>query len=741
MAKRSAAAAASAALAVADPGLEEDEPSDGEYEVRRLAQSEDLVIDGDTAVDDMLVAQRIAEQETFVHNSLLADVGRAHQEMKVKKTAPSQTDVSKLLRLLRQTNKLSKKISDLPDMFSGVVGEQVREAFRMASEAVEQSALAENMNNAEVVDAKDEEIGEETWDGDGDSQAAALAGVDLESTDEETAAADAEKAAKKAAAADAAKAAKRAAQAAKGKGKQRDAEEDDVADEPEDEDGPIVRADIGEKEEEEAKEEIEERGPDPYDQPPMITTAGIPEKLPDQHAIEPVGFLFAIVQGLFVVCGDPDSRPLDLQSVLCTADRDVLGVVIDVFGPVAQPHYLIYDTVAGRDPMPEKGEGVYAAVDLPETSYICDSADLEAIQQALQDRYEGGADSSEEEEVGDEDAQRLKDSDEEEEEQIEALKKKPGALATAAMRAGAMAAAMASGAAASGNGPPPRGSRQAALPPPPPRPPPPPPPKPPATGVFKSEPEASEDYQEEDVEVEEDYQEEEEEEYEYEEEEEVVQHVAPPPPPRPPQPRIQPSDRARLNPTSQSVKARSAHADAPSARSVVPRPAPSARGTGSGAERRAPSPPPAREAAPPAKRPRMQQSNLPPPAPPPRNAPVRTTGAIGAPPVPPRATSAPAPSENRARPRPPTVPVVVLDRASDAPPAKRPRPADRGSRSSASSSAALPPPPAPPPAPAPPAPARFSAFGGGTGKRGTTPSSKKTAGEIIGRPQSGGWPR
>merc|ERR1719321_1602414 len=106
--------------------------------------------------------------------------------------------------------------------------------------------------------------------------------------------------------------------------------------------------------------------------------------------VERVGFVHALIEGLIVVRGDGDRKALDLQSVLCTDGREVIGVVIDVFGLVTQPHYLVYPTCAQKESL-GADTIVYAAVTLPETSFICDSSDLQAVRAALmQDSAENG---------------------------------------------------------------------------------------------------------------------------------------------------------------------------------------------------------------------------------------------------------------------------------------------------------------------------------------------------------------
>merc|ERR1740121_194391 len=138
---------------------------------------------------------------------------------------------------------------------------------------------------------------------------------------------------------------------------------------------------------------------------PVIRTAeSLPERLKATDAMDPLGELYSCVEGLLCVRGEEDSRALDLQSVVCTKDGEVLGVVLDIFGPVTQPHYLVHTTKQNH---PKIGTQVYAATGLAETSYLCDSADPVTLRQKLADRMddsneedESEEESSEQEDIG-----------------------------------------------------------------------------------------------------------------------------------------------------------------------------------------------------------------------------------------------------------------------------------------------------------------------------------------------------
>merc|ERR1719305_1686418 len=102
--------------------MEADDDSDSDYEVRRLAVGEDLVIDGETAVDDILVAQRIAERESQLEAQIREDDAQKAQQ----NAEPSKGEVKQLMKLLQQANELSQRISSLPAVFDDVMGGEVR---------------------------------------------------------------------------------------------------------------------------------------------------------------------------------------------------------------------------------------------------------------------------------------------------------------------------------------------------------------------------------------------------------------------------------------------------------------------------------------------------------------------------------------------------------------------------------------------------------------------------------------
>lgn len=374
--------------------------SDDEYEVRHLGQAEDLVIDGETAIDDLLVAQRIAEQE-----QALADAAAA-LEAECPRRRPSKADVEQLISLLRQTSELTARIGELPSEFDDLVGDEVRHACRAAAAAMEHVPSPEpagsseeeeelppgHLRPARVVDPE-----------------AALVGLDLESTDEEEAAVAAVRCVAGSATKGsgpvsgvAAGASTAAGGGGGGKGtvKAEDREEEEDEDEAEAEGEASVGPRLAPKEEDARDSAYRELRAKMDEGAPVIATSGFPERLPADSEVQPIGEVHAYVDGLLVVRGELDSKTLDIQSVVCTEDRMILGVVIDVFGAVVEPHYLVFIHPESKVDRPDVGDRICAATSLAETSFLCDSADPEIIRQRL--AMMNGAVGSSEDESGSE---------------------------------------------------------------------------------------------------------------------------------------------------------------------------------------------------------------------------------------------------------------------------------------------------------------------------------------------------
>jgi len=379
--------------ATGSPASADDE--DCRYQVRHLAADEELVIDGETAVDDMLVAQRIAEMEVFAAQTAAEAPNAAPA---AGRPPLNQGDVSRLLSLLQQTTELSKQVCDLPSKFDKVVGSELKKALRAAAEAMEKLPTSEAMPGAVSVEAAVEIARKKN--------AASLEGVNLDSTDEEDD--DAGPGHGSDAGVSLPKESSKQSQANIAAAKVAPVVKLDQQRVGGDLAGKLLpkreEQDNDEEEEEEAAQDIFNRlggdavfmreDEDDFEESPnadgdngllQVCTDSIPEKLEDHADMTSCGSIHALVDGLVVVRGDVDSRALDLQSVLCLANRKVIGVIIDVFGPLKEPYYLVFPTGTPKIAA-ELGAEVFAATDMPETSYLLrDSNDLAELQGAFPD--------------------------------------------------------------------------------------------------------------------------------------------------------------------------------------------------------------------------------------------------------------------------------------------------------------------------------------------------------------------
>lgn len=82
---------------------------------------------------------------------------------------------------------------------------------------------------------------------------------------------------------------------------------------------------------------------------PNIEILDMPEKVDTGLPCEFVGEIYSVIndgavfgmEGIFIVKSDPSSIILDLGSVLCLEDKTIVGAIIDTFGPIASPFYVL----------------------------------------------------------------------------------------------------------------------------------------------------------------------------------------------------------------------------------------------------------------------------------------------------------------------------------------------------------------------------------------------------------------
>ncbi|CAE7243741.1 unnamed protein product [Symbiodinium sp. CCMP2592] len=264
--------------------------------------------------------------------------------------------------------------------FDAVVSAEVREACRAASEAVTKLPLPESDRQTEPPRCA---VGDEDWGPGQEKSSEALAAVDLQSTDEETAAEAAPSA--PAVPTEEAPQVGEVAEAEQEQGVQDPGEEDDddvnnkCAAHPE----PATKNGEGTEAVEEPT--FTRTAPEDEEGAPVINVSHLPTKLEENASKEAIGKVRSIVDELIVVQGDEDGKALDLGSVVCLADGRVLGAVVDVFGPISVPHYLVLPADSRKKDMPAVGDAVLAATGMEETSFLCDSADLSALRKQLGD--------------------------------------------------------------------------------------------------------------------------------------------------------------------------------------------------------------------------------------------------------------------------------------------------------------------------------------------------------------------
>eukprot|EP00887_Chlorella_sp_A99_P002322 scaffold10.g2322.t1 len=82
--------------------------------------------------------------------------------------------------------------------------------------------------------------------------------------------------------------------------------------------------------------------------------------LSPEDAITPAGAVQSILEGVIVVRAAPGSRPLDEGSVLVNSERQPVGCVEDVFGPVISPLYALRYAGPGDAAPPPPGATLYS---------------------------------------------------------------------------------------------------------------------------------------------------------------------------------------------------------------------------------------------------------------------------------------------------------------------------------------------------------------------------------------------
>lgn len=91
----------------------------------------------------------------------------------------------------------------------------------------------------------------------------------------------------------------------------------------------------------------EEEGPKPTKEDlrsliQPIEVAGLPDRIPEGAELSECGVVESLIGDVLCIKAKAEANPMDLGSVVCLADRRVVGVVADTFGPTASPFYVVY---------------------------------------------------------------------------------------------------------------------------------------------------------------------------------------------------------------------------------------------------------------------------------------------------------------------------------------------------------------------------------------------------------------
>ncbi|CUV07650.1 unnamed protein product [Cryptosporidium hominis] len=100
---------------------------------------------------------------------------------------------------------------------------------------------------------------------------------------------------------------------------------------------------------------------------PNIEILDMPEKVDLTLPCEFVGEIYSIIddgaifgmEGIFIVKSDPSTIMLDLGSVLCLEDKTIVGAIIDTFGPISSPFYVLSKQSNVSNDLLKKGTKIY----------------------------------------------------------------------------------------------------------------------------------------------------------------------------------------------------------------------------------------------------------------------------------------------------------------------------------------------------------------------------------------------
>ncbi|KAF8819657.1 hypothetical protein IE077_000707 [Cardiosporidium cionae] len=108
--------------------------------------------------------------------------------------------------------------------------------------------------------------------------------------------------------------------------------------------------------------------------PPIqkVEVENLPAWVSSNLAIDSVGTIHALVEGVLIVQSNQNLKTLDLGSILCLKDRVILGPISDTFGPVTSPFYVIFLENEAKMHKESLKVGTEIYSDTTHSSYIVD---------------------------------------------------------------------------------------------------------------------------------------------------------------------------------------------------------------------------------------------------------------------------------------------------------------------------------------------------------------------------------
>ncbi|KAK2196785.1 bifunctional H-ACA RNP complex subunit Gar1-Naf1 [Babesia duncani] len=112
----------------------------------------------------------------------------------------------------------------------------------------------------------------------------------------------------------------------------------------------------------------------------LIDTVDLPESVPGEFAIANIGVCCSIVDLFVIVKSTNLSCTLDLGSIVCKADRTIIGTISDTFGQTRDPFYLVVQKSPG---IAQVGEEIY--YDVGHSTLVTDAHIASDVSSVVED--------------------------------------------------------------------------------------------------------------------------------------------------------------------------------------------------------------------------------------------------------------------------------------------------------------------------------------------------------------------